>query len=147
MGYCQGLNYIACSFFKVCNQDEEKTFLIMLSFIVNKQLKGMYMPQVYEYHLKNHVLQGLFKTITPAIHKHLIKKLQINLEMVTTQWVMTLFQGYAHDRRVILPIFDNFILENNEPRTSYHSWRLIYSYILSLFQVHEEQLLNMSDIS
>jgi hypothetical protein len=50
------------------------------------------------------------KTHLPVLWNHLVKKLQINIEMITTPWIMTIFTGSITDPKYILPILDNFII-------------------------------------
>ena len=54
----------------------------------------MYIDKVYEYHLKNSVLNGLIKQHLPKLYNHLVKKLGVQFEMITTSWIMTMFMGY-----------------------------------------------------
>lgn len=110
MGYCQGLNYFATTFNHVTNRNPSYTFSIILSILISKNLKGMYMSKVYEYHLKNHVLQKVIKEHLPSIYNHLVKKLQINIEMITTQWIMTMFVGWLDKEEYLIPMFDQIIL-------------------------------------
>ena len=82
-------------------------------------------------------------------------------EMVTTQWIMTMFTGWICDHEYILPILDNFIIPmdaNSEVRKesngdakqenldqSRRSWIFIFSVILTIFKFNEEKLMKMSD--
>ena len=50
------MNYLCVLFFNIFEHDEEKTFQFLFKYIEAKNLKGMYVPQIYEYHLKNFVL-------------------------------------------------------------------------------------------
>jgi hypothetical protein len=73
----------------------------------------------------------------------------MRFDMITTQWIMTMFGGYINDRRLILPILDNFILEKSPTRispTPLASWRVLFGYILTLFQTHEETLLKSKEL-
>lgn len=38
MGYCQGLNYVACLFYFLCGEDEQRTFELLFCFIVSFNL-------------------------------------------------------------------------------------------------------------
>ena len=77
MGYCQGLNYVAAIFFEICDRDELKTYGMIKSFITKMKLRGMYIDKVYEYHLKNNVLNGLIKQHLPKLYNHLVRKLGV----------------------------------------------------------------------
>ena len=98
----------------------------------------MYTPQVYEYHLQNHVLQGLIKQSLPDLWNQMTRKLQMSFDMLTTQWLMTMFVGFINDRTFVLPILDNFILEKNPKcsATPLASWRVIYGYIICFLHKH-----------
>ncbi len=69
----------------------------------------MFEKNVSEFHLKSFVLNELIKIYLPISYNH-FKKLQINIEMITTQWIMTLFIGYIDDPNYILTILDNYII-------------------------------------
>lgn len=149
MGYCQGLNYIANMFYPVCNYDESKTFEMILSFILNFNMQGMYMAKVSEYHVQNFVLQGLMKQHLPQLFNWITRRLELKLDSITTQWIMTIFMGFINDHRVILPILDNFILEKNPSKVSLTplaSWRVIFGYILALLFEHQPYILNEKEL-
>lgn len=74
------------------------------------KLRGMYIDNVYEFHLKNSVLNGLIKQYLPRLYNHLVKKLGVQFEMITTAWIMTMFMGYIDKKDLLLTIIDNFIL-------------------------------------
>ena len=63
--------------------------------------------------------------------------------MITTQWIMTIFTGYIEKETIILPILDNFILEESPTR----SWRRVYSIILAFLQHHALNVLELKDVS
>lgn len=137
MDYCQGLNYLASTFFKVIGSEHE-TFEFISEFIKQNNLKGMYVSKVYEYHLRNFMLKELIRERLPDVWTQITKKMQINIEMITTQWVMTMFLGYIQEANIILPILDNFVL---------HSWLSLFPLILAFFKSCERQILRMNDIS
>ena len=167
-GYCQGINYISVIFYKIMktgaansHEAEQMAFKCMIAFILKKKLKGLYVKKVNEYHLQNFMLKQLLKQHLPALHTHLVKSLQMQTEMVTTQWILTMFTGWISDQSYILPILDNFMIpmdgkvekrENEIGDTkqrnldnSRRSWIFIFSVILALFKFNEEKLLKMGD--
>jgi hypothetical protein len=73
-----------------------------------------------------------FKAQLPELFNFLTRKLQINLEMITTQWVMTMFLGFIHDKRIILPMLDNFLLETSKPFPHQAPWKVLFGYILAI---------------
>lgn len=110
----------------------------------------MYTQSVTEYHLQNHVLQGLIKTKLPQVWNHVTKRLQMSFDTITTQWVMTLFIGFIQDKDYMLPILDNFILEKNPSKVSstpLASWRVIFGYIISMISNHSNFLKNCKDLA
>ena len=83
MDYCQGLNYLASTFYKVIGSGH-LTFEFLTEYIKQNNLKGMYVAKVYEYHLRNFMLKELMRAKLPDIWTHVSKKMQINIEMITT---------------------------------------------------------------
>ena len=68
---------MAVIFFEICGRDELKTYGLVKMFINKMKLRGMYIDKVYEYHLKNNVLNGLIKQHLPRLYNHLVKKLGV----------------------------------------------------------------------
>ena len=100
-------------------------------------MKGLYMKKIIEYHIKTFVFKQLMRMHLPVLWNHLVRKLQINIEMITTPWIMTVFTGWITDPKYILPIFDNFIFSiyNAVPEKDLPnlSWIFIFSVILTIF--------------
>ena len=61
----------------------------------------------------------------------------LNLEMITGNWVMTLFTGYFPSH-IMLPVLDNFF---------YEGWPSIYRFALALLSLWEEEFLALNDIA
>lgn len=107
----------------------------------------MYGDKLREFHVKNYVLKEVLKKVLPPrLWVHLTKKLGLNFEMITTQWIMTMFAGYINDPAYILPILDNFIIEGADTNEVQKGWRYLYSSIAALMCHHAPQLLEMTDI-
>ena len=51
------------------------------------------MPGVPEYHLRQFMLEHLIKEHVPDLYYH-FRRLQLNFEVVTGTWLLTLFCGY-----------------------------------------------------
>ena len=86
------MNYLAVIFLEINRYNEENAFLMLLGFILSKQLRGMFIGNMSEYHLKNYVLQQLLKKYLPdRLWVHIAKRMYVNLEMITTAWIMTFF--------------------------------------------------------
>lgn len=135
---------------------EKLAFKCMIAFILKKKLKGLYVKKVNEYHLQNFTLKYLLKQHLPKLYNHLVRTLQVQTEMITTQWIMTMFMGWVCDPNYILPMLDNFIapMDGEDARTttqsdakqenldkSRRSWIFIFSCILTIFKFNEEKLL------
>jgi hypothetical protein len=86
------MNYVASSLFTE-TKDEELTFNIMLSLLVNKELKPLYSNGVPEYHVRQFMLEGLIKEHIPDLYLY-FKRLGLNAEVLTGQWLMTMFAGF-----------------------------------------------------
>ena len=86
------MNYIAASFFSYL-QEEELTFDIFMALILHKKLVPLFYNGVPEYLLRNFILDQLIRIRLPRLHNH-FAKLNLNLEMITGSWIMTLFAGY-----------------------------------------------------
>ena len=129
------MNYIAAAFFANL-EDEELTFDIFMALIISKQLMPLFQNGVPEYHLRNFILNKLIKQELPALHQH-FNKLQLNLEMLTGNWIMTLFAGYF-PYKMFIPVIDNFFREG---------WPAIYRMSLALLKLWEKEFLQLNDIA
>jgi len=54
---------------------EKFAFLSLISLILQKHMRGLYMKKVIEYHIKTYVFKQLMKTHLPVLWNHLVKKL------------------------------------------------------------------------
>jgi hypothetical protein len=114
----------------------------MTKFIHAKNLKGMFINQVYEYHLRNYCLQQMIQEFLPELWNHVTRKLQMKFEMITCTWIMTIFTGFIQSKSYILAILDSFIFEEGSMR----AWRRIYCLVLSLLSHIQSILLKTGDI-
>jgi hypothetical protein len=99
------MNYIATSLYTYL-KDEDLTFDIFLSILVQKDLKALFINGVPDYHVRHFQLEILLKEHLPDLFYH-FRRLQLNIEVITGPWIMTLFCGYFKFDH-ILPILDNF---------------------------------------
>ena len=129
------MNYVAATLLSYL-EDEELTFVVFMSLIVHKRLLPLWFRDVPEYHLRNFILDQLIKRRVPRLHAH-FQKLNLNLEMLTSTWVMTLFCGYFPSK-VLLPFLDNFFREG---------WTAVYRFALSLLILWEEEFVKLNDIA
>ena len=144
IGYCQGMNYVAAALYSYFStQDEgssdlnaeDNTFLLFVSLMVHKRLKPLFTSQVPDYHLRNYILKELLNQFLPQLMSH-FKKLNLNLEMLTGNWLMTLFTGYLpYD--LLMPILDNFFLEG---------WSAIYRVSIALLELLAPKFLEHNDM-
>ena len=123
----------------------------LISLILQKNMRGLYTTEVQEFHVQNFVMKRLIKRCLPDLWSHLTRKLQINVELFMTQWIMTFFTGWITDERYLLPIFDNILVsiygDTEEEDQAMLSWIFIFSVILAILERNQEALLAMNDIS
>lgn len=117
---------------------EKMTFMSLISLILQKNMRGLYTAEVQEFHVQNFVMKRLIKRCLPDLWSHLTRKLQINVELFTTQWIMTFFTGWITDERYLLPIFDNILVsiygDTEEEDQAMLSWIFIFCIILALLK-------------
>lgn len=101
------MNYIVAVLYSYL-KDEELTFNTFLSLIVQKGIKPLFVIGVPEYHIRQYMLEQLIKEHLPDLFYHL-KKLSLNLDLISGNWLMTLFCGYFPFDQ-IMPLMDNFFL-------------------------------------
>ena len=135
IGYCQGMNYLAACFLSYL-EDEELTFGIFMALIVHKRLLPLFHNGVPEYHLRNFILDKLIRTKLPRLSAH-FARLSLNLEMLTSNWIMTVFCGYFPSK-ILLPFLDNFFHEG---------WTAVYRFSLAMLTLWEEEFLRLNDIA
>ena len=61
----------------------------------------------------------------------------LNLEMLTSNWIMTIFCGYFPSK-ILLPFLDNFFHEG---------WTAVYRFALTMLTLWEEEFLKLNDIA
>lgn len=127
--YCQGMNYIAATLYCYL-EDTHLTFDLFMCLLVHKNLFPLFEKQIPEYHLRNFILSELIKKWLPRLFNH-FASLQLNLEMLTSQWIMTFFTGYF-PINLILPVLDNFFADG---------WPAIYRFSLALLSLLETDFL------
>lgn len=136
IGYCQGMNYVATALYTDC-QNEELTFNLFLSLLHSKALTPLYANGLPDYHLKTFILDQLIKTYLPNLHTHFKRHIGLSHEVVTGQWVMTLFCGFFTYPAVVM-ILDGFFLDG---------WICIYRVALALLDRFKEELMVNTDIA
>ena len=129
------MNYLAACFLSYL-EDEELTFDIFMALIVHKRLLPLFHNGVPEYHLRNFVLDKLIRRKVPRLHAHFLR-LNLNLEMLTSNWIMTIFCGYFPSK-ILLPFLDNFFHEG---------WTAMYRFALAMLSIWEEDFLELNDIA
>ena len=129
------MNYLAACFLSYL-EDEELTFDIFMALIVHKRLLPLFHNGVPEYHLRNFILDKLIRQHVPKLHAH-FNKLNLNLEMLTSTWIMTVFCGYFPSK-ILLPFLDNFFHEG---------WTAVYRFSLTMLTLWEEEFLKLNDIA
>lgn len=135
MGYCQGMNYVASSLYSDI-RDEETTFNIMLSLLVSKELKALYANGVPEYHVRQYMLDALIKEHIPDLSLY-FKRLGLNSEVLTGQWIMTMFTGFFSHPSILL-ILDSFFID---------SWVGVFRVALALLKQFKHELMVSTDIA
>ncbi|CDW79154.1 rab gtpase-activating protein 1-isoform 10-like isoform x1 [Stylonychia lemnae] len=135
IGYCQGMNFVAAVLFSYL-KDEELTFDIFLSLLASKDLKPLYVNGVPEYHIRNFMLEHLVKQHLPEIFYH-FRRLQLNIEVITGQWLMTFFCGYFHYDSM-LQIIDNFFIDD---------WLAVFRISLALLKMFKDDILSNNDLA
>jgi Rab-GTPase-TBC domain len=91
---------------------------------------------VPEYHVRSFMLDQLIKEHLPDLSLY-FKRLGLNPEVVTGQWLMTFFCGYFNYPN-ILAILDNFFLDD---------WLAVFRISLALLKQFKSELMLNSDIA
>jgi len=87
------MNYVVSALY-TDTQNEELTFNLLLSLLHSKNLLPLYSNNLPDYHLKSFMLDALLKTYIPQLHNHFKRNIGLSHEVVTGQWIMTLFCGF-----------------------------------------------------
>jgi hypothetical protein len=129
------MNYVASSLY-IETKDEELTFNFMLSILVQKGLKPLYSNNVPEYHVRMYMLDQLIQEHIPDLARY-FKRLGLNSEVITGQWIMTFFCGYFNHPSILL-ILDNFFLDD---------WISVFRISLALLRKFKDDLMVSTDIA
>ena len=136
IGYCQGMNYVASALY-TDSQNEELTFNLFLSLLHSKNLLPLYSNNLLDYHVKSFILDALLRTYLPALHNHFKRSIGLSHEVVTGQWIMTLFCGFFQYPSLVM-FLDTFFLDG---------WLAFFRVALALLSRFKQDLMANTDIA
>ncbi|CAI2381864.1 unnamed protein product [Moneuplotes crassus] len=134
IGYCQGMNYLAATLFRVF-EDEELAFWGLCN-LCESVLPLDYYSHMVEVLVDQKVFVHLLQEKKPELYAHL-QNLGLDVALVLFQWFICLF-GSQFNREVTEAIWDLILLEKSVA---------VFKSSLAIFDIMEEEILNSSDFS
>jgi len=124
--YRQGMHFIADAIYSQTEQNAEQTFFIFLSLILRKNLIPLFgsesKEEHFEYNLRQFQLLSLLKEHVPEIMRH-FRIHEVDLSILTTSFLFTLFQGQQLSSKLMLAALDCFFFDD---------WIAAFSIILGI---------------
>jgi len=133
VGYCQGLNRIACLALEHLSEEDSFHFLRL---IVDHELP----PDYYTKEMKGILADGkliseILSEKCSKLHEHL-KSLDVNNDISATNWLLVIFIDPSIDIEITLKIWDAFLCEGN---------KVLIRWVLAIYMYHEKRLMNAKD--
>ena len=133
VGYCQGMNFVACHLLLNLNLNCGDSFFMFLSILRNYHFKYLYSPSVPLLPLRMFTFSRLVRQHVPQVWHHLNSK-SYSVEIFATQWQITLFAYYI-DPSVLGPhIWTLFFLQG---------WKVIYQIGLAILSLLQDEICKM----
>ena len=105
-GYCQAMAPLAALL--LMNMPSEQAFWCLVA-ICDKYIPGYYSPGMEAIQLDGDILFGLLKTVSPAIHKHMLKQ-SIEPILYMTEWFLCVF-ARTLPWPTVMRVWDMFMCE------------------------------------
>jgi hypothetical protein len=108
IGYCQGMNYIAGTFFQVFNS-EELSFKSLFSLISSFKLNSLFKIELSKIKKLFFILDRLTGTFLPSLNET-FKESWVFADNYSSGWLITLFASVFHSNlEIIVQIWDIFL--------------------------------------
>ena len=131
IGYCQGMNFIAGALINLID-NEEKCFLIFLSFIDNIHLNLLFLKNMPDFLIRVYQLKRLIELYFPKLYNH-FRRIHISIDMFFSKWLLTIFANYF-PFDVLYQVWDVFIIDK---------WKSLFKFSLILLNFMKDKLLEM----
>mmetsp|Transcript_19197 Transcript_19197/g.60393 ORF Transcript_19197/g.60393 Transcript_19197/m.60393 type:complete len:329 (+) Transcript_19197:93-1079(+) len=131
VGYCQGMGFI-CGVL-LMYMDEEDAFWMLISFLDNYKMAGLFMPNLPLLNKYFFQLQRLLEMHMPLLYSHLAQQ-GVEPTMYASQWFMTVCI-YNFPFSTVVRVWDIFLNEGV---------KIIFRIALALLKLNQEALLSQS---
>ena len=137
LNYCQGMNQIAAFLLDVCNYEEEETFYVFLSLMIDSVYSTLYTNELENLNILFYQFERILSLFLPEVYCYL-KDNKITPGFFVSPWFITLFTDAFVDikdinnKKIIMKIFDLFIFEG---------WKAIIKIGISLLKYNELKIL------
>jgi len=133
VGYCQGLNRIACLALEHLSEEDSFHFLRL---IVDHELPAdYYTKEMRGIRADGQLIAEILREKCPKLSEHL-RGLDMNTEIAATNWLLIIFIDPAVDIDVTLKIWDAFLAEGN---------KVLIRWVLAIYMFNESRLLHSTD--
>ena len=136
--YCQGMNFIVGFILSLCDNNEEETFYLSLSFFKNTSYKNIFLNDLKLLRLNFAIFDKLLYIYIPTIYSYFnLRKIYSNFYI--SPWFITLFTHLVDEKVKVehfIEIFNLFII---------HGWKAIFVISLNIFYYYEKYILNVKE--
>ena len=139
LNYCQGMNYIAAFFLNITNNNEEVSFYLFLSMLLQTEYGKLFEKDLEKLKKYFYVFERIICICLPELYVHL-KEMNIDVSYFLSPWLITLFTDnykYIKDRNnpiILLKIFDLFF---------FSGWKSIIKIGIILLKTYESKLMSL----
>ena len=139
LNYCQGMNYIAAFFLNITNNNEEVSFYLFLSMLLQTEYGKLFEKDLEKLKKYFYVFERIICICLPELYVHL-RETHIDVSYFLSPWLITLFTDnykYIKDRNnpiILLKIFDLFF---------FSGWKSIIKIGIILLKTYESKLMNL----
>lgn len=112
--------------------NEQETFNLLKHLMLNRQMRLNYLPDMKQFQMQLYQLSRLIKDNIPEVYE-LLDKNDVATTLYASSWMLTIFSS-SFELGFVSKVYDLLLFASNE---------VIFRVILSLLQVHKDELLKL----
>lgn len=141
VNYCQGMNHIAAFFLVLCEENEEETFYLFLSFLFKTDYCSLIENDLSKLNQFFYCFERLLNIMLPEMNNYLLSN-NVNGGYFLSPWFITLFtiafyqEKEKNNLEIIMKIFDMFL---------FSGWKAMFKIGISLMKSNSGKIFTLPD--